>query len=443
MDRCIKNVNYKPKANSKAKPEANLKTKSKAKPKATAGTLITLFILAFILVSITCTSCCIDLSEFSKPKNTKITFTGDSADAAKIDELIDKYNINTEDLTNAPDSQIPDLDYTIIKKELASASGYQVSAEEEDEFFGSLEKIYDKETFALSKEYLKDYKILFPSGYFTLIKVTQKQDYSAGYGWFDLMNKNRSFSMGDFGSGYCGDINIIVHELTHSGSGPFINLFIGDLKDSSFGTEYSYLIGNLLVSIKKDRMFFSKYELLQDIKNPDKFDETYLDPDKTVSIIEGKEVKASDIDFTMILDELNAYTVSEKCAIATESYVNRNNSTNERYGLLKQMSYLELYLKRCYEKYPDDWKYLTEDKGLSFLIMKLWQEAEKFETAVKDDARFNLNSGSVSGFVYNPDNYGIIEMFFGQSGILDYKSKSFNDVDAEFGGLTVYDINDL
>jgi hypothetical protein len=415
----------------------------KAKTKLATGTLITLFTVVFILVSIICTSCCIDLSKLSKSGSSKITFSGDDIGVAEIDELLDKYNIKPEDLTGTSDNQISGIDYTAIKKELADTSGYQVSQEEEDEFFSNLKKIYDEETFALSKDYLNDYKILFPSGYFTLIKVTQKQNYPAGYGWFELMNENESFSIGDFGLGYCGDINIIVHELTHSGSGPFIDLFVEDLKDSSFLTDYSYLVGNLLVFVEKDRVFFSKYEIFQDIKNPDKFDETYLDPDRTISTIDGKEVKGADIDFTMILDELNAYTVSTKCAVATEGYVDRSNSTSARYGLLKQMSYLELYLKRCHEKYPEDWKTITEDKGLSFLIMKLWQEAEKFELIVKDDPRFTLNSESVSEFVYGPDNYGIIETFYKDSGILEYKSKNFKDIDDEFDSLTVYDINDL
>jgi len=417
--------------------------KLKANSKVTASILITIFTIAAISISIICTSCCIDLSEFSKSESVKITFTGENADAATIDKLLDKYNINPEDLTGASDNQIPDIDYTAIKKELADTSGYQVSQKEEDEFFGNLKKIYDEETFVLSKDYLKNFKILYPAGYFTLVKVTQKQNYSAGYGWFELMNENKSFSMGDFGLDYSGDINAIVHELIHSGSGPFIGLFVEDLKDSSFLKDYSYLIGNLLVFIEKDKMFFSKYELFDDIKNPDMFDKTYLDPDITVSIAEGKEVKASDIDFTMILDELNAYTVSAKYAIATESYVSQSNSATARCGLLKQMSYLELYLKRCYEKYPEDWKYITENKGLAFLIMKLWQEAEKFENIVKDDSRFNLNGESVSEFVYNPDNYKIIEMFFEESGMPEYKNENFKDIDAEFDKLTVYEINDI
>jgi len=405
-------------------------------PKAFTGTLMVLFMISVIVMAVISTSCCIDLGQFLKPVSTKTTFnSGDDTGAAEIDELLDKYNIDPEDFTTGTSgNQNAVTDYSVIKKELSEASSYPVSAEEEENFFNNLENIYDEETFTPVKDYLKNFMVLYPSGYFTLIKVTQKQDHAAGYGWFELLNKSGSFNMGDFNSRYGSDINIIVHELTHSGSGPFIYLFVPDLKDSSFLTNYSYMIGNLLVFIEKDKMLFSKYELFQDIENPDNFDKTYLDPDRDIS---------ADIDFTMILDELNAYTVSEKCAIATEEFINRNNSSAERYGILKQMSYIELYLKRCQEKYPGDWEYLTGHKELAFLIMKLWQEAEKFEMAVKDDLRFNLNSEPVSEFVHDPDNYGIIEMFFEQSGILEYKNRSFKDVDSEFGNLTVYDINDL
>jgi len=408
------------------------------------STLLTLFTVSAIVIIIICTSCCVDLNEFLKPKSTKITFdSGDNIDAAEIDELLDKYNIDPEDFTGTSEKQNQGIDYTAVKKELAYASDYQVSAEEEEDFFNILGKIYDEETFILVKDYLKNFKILYPSGYFTLIKVTQKQNYAGGYGWFELLNESKSFTMGDFNTRYCSDINIIVHELTHCGSGGSIYLFVPDLKGRSFGAYYSYMVGNLLIFIEKDKMLFSKYEIFQDIENPDSFDKTYLDPDRIIDTVEGKEVKGSDIDFTMILDELNAYTVSEKCAISTEEFISQGNSSAERYGLLKQMSYLELYLKKCYEKYPGDWKYITGHKELAFLIMKLWQEGQKFETAVKDDLRFNLNSKPVSELVYNPDNYRIIEMFFEQSGILEYKNKNFKDIDEEFDNLKVYDINDL
>jgi hypothetical protein len=402
--------------------------KLNCRPKIFLSTLITLFTVSVIVIVIICTSCCIDLNEFSKSKSTKITFNfGEQLDPA------------FEDFNDSSNNQNQDIDYTAIKKELADASNYHVSAEEEEEFFNNLKKIYDEETFALTKDYLKNFKILYPSGYFTLIKVTQKLNYDFGYAMFESLNKSSE----DFNSTYCGDITMILHELTHTGGAQqFRSFFVEDLKDYSFGKDYYYMIGNLLIFIEKDKMLFSKYELFQDIENPNYFDKLYLDPNITITI-EGEEVKVGDIDFTAILDELNAYTVSEKCAIATEEFIPQGNSTSARYGLLKQMSYLELYLKRCYEKYPEDWKYITEHKGLAFLIMKLWQEAEKFENAVKDDPRFNPYSKPVAEFVYNPDNYKIIEMFFGQSGILEYKNKNFKDIDAEFNNLKVYDINDL
>lgn len=284
--------------------------KINCKSKIFLSTLIALFTVSAIVIVIICTSCCIDLSEFSKSKSTKITFGGDEIDAANIDELLDEYNINPEDFTGTSENQNQIIDYTAIKKELADASDYQISAEEEEEFFNNLGKIYDEETFILVKDYLKNFKILYPSGYFTLIKVTQKQDYSAGYGWFELLNESESFAMEDFNSDiaqildefeqmgmettespltedfnsrYCRDINVILHELTHSGSGPFIYLFVKDLKDYSFGAYYSYMIGNLLIFIEKDKMLFSKYEIFQDIENPGIFDKTYLDPDRIIA----------------------------------------------------------------------------------------------------------------------------------------------------------------
>ena len=418
-----------------------------------------LFISALVIIAIfliaTLSSCCIDFSEFLKPESVEIT--------AKIDELLDKYNINPEDLINSTGDQYQDIGYTAIKKELADASNYQVSAEEEEEFFNNLKKIYDEETFTLAKDYLKNFKILYPSGYFTLIKVTQIHNYD-GYAWFESLNKSSedfnsdiaqildefeqmgmdttvSPLMEDFNSSYCGDITVILHELTHAGGAQqFRSFFVEDLKDYSFGKDYYYMIGNLLIFIEKDKMLFSKYELFQDIENPGYFDKLYLDPNIIITI-EGEEVKVGDIDFTVILDELNAYTVSEKCAIATEEFIPPGNSHSVRYGLLKQMSYLELYLKRCYEKYPEDWKYITEHKGLAFLIMKLWQEAEKFEAAVKDDSRFNLNSKPVSEFVYNPDNYKIIEKFFNDSEIISYENKTFLEASEELDRIKVYDIN--
>ena len=430
--------------------------KLNCRPKTFLSTLITLFTVSAIVIVIICTSCCIDLNEFSKSKSTKITFNfGEQLDPA------------FEDFNDSSNNQNQDIDHTAIKKELADESNYHVSAEEEEEFFNNLKKIYDEETFALAKDYLKNFKILYPSGYFTLIKVTQKYNYDIGYAMFESLNKSESedfnsdiaqildefeqIGMGttvsplteDFNSGYCSDITVILHELTHAGGAQqFRSFFVEDLKDYSFGKDYYYMIGNFLIFIEKDKMLFSKYELFQDIENPNYFDKLYLDPNVTVTV-EGEEVKVGDIDFTVILDELNAYTVSAKIAIATEEFIPPGNSTSARYGLLKQMSYLELYLKKCYEKYPEDWKYITEHKGFAFVIMKLWQEAEKFESAVKDDSRFNPDSKPVAEFVYSPDNYKIIEMFFGQSGILEYKNKNFKDIDEEFDNLKVYDINDL
>ena len=414
--------------------------------------LVSTILTAFLILSLS--SCCFDYSELIKSGSEKITFEGEEEDLAKLGELLKEYNINPEDFTESAENQSRDIDYTEVKKELADESNYPVTMEEEEQFLESLKKIYPEERFIEVGEYLEEFKHLYPSGYFTMIKVTQKQDYTAGYGWFKLLNDSDSFNLGDlegfedfdfsefapdFYEEYTGDLIVIIHELTHCGSGSSIYLFVEDLGDYPWGAYYSYMIGNLLVLVEKDKMYFSKYELLQDIKDPDTYDKIYLDRDEALDITGDKETKVSDIDFTMILDELNAYTVSAKCAISCEEFI--KHSSNIRFGLLKQMSHLELYLKRCYEKYPEDWGSITENKNLAFLVMKLWLEAEKYEDAVKDDTRFNMNSEPVSEFVYSPDSYGIIEKYFTDSGILSWRDKTFQEAAGELDGIKVYDIN--
>ncbi|MBN2073828.1 MAG: hypothetical protein JW770_07790 [Actinobacteria bacterium] len=411
--------------------------------------LILLLTIVATLIILSLSSCCIDYSKFLEPKSEEITISGSEEDSAKIGELLEEYNFGDKDFSGSDDSldeeNFQDIDYAEIKEELADTTGYGVSPEEEVEFFANLEGIYPEEKFIQVKEYLKDFKILYPAGYFTLINITQGQDYHTGYGWFEVVNDNNLYNQevmealkdfdisllaDDFYGQYSVDLITITHELTHCGSGSFIYLFVKDLENYQWGTYYSYLIGSQIVFIEKDKMFFSKYELMEDIEAPDYFDKTYLD---------AGETGASDIDFTMILDELNAYTVSAKCAVACEEYI--KHSINVGFGLLKQMSHLELYLNRCYEKYPEDWVSISGNKGVAFLIMKLWLEAEKYADAVKDDERFNEGNQHVAEFIYHPDNYGTIEKYFSDSGILPYKDKTFQEVSGELDTIKIYDIN--
>ncbi len=406
------------------------------------------------LIILSLSSCCIDYSKFLEPKSEEINLSGSEEDAAKIGELLEEYNFDDGDFSGSDDSRdedsFRDIDYTEIKMELADTSGLGVTPEEEEEFFANLGGIYPEEKFMQVKEYFEDFKILYPAGYFTLIKVTRKQDYSAGYGWFEVVHGNNLYNQevmealkdfeislvaDDFYEQYTIDMTTITHELTHCGSGSFIYLFVKDLEDYKWGTYYSYLIDGHIVFIEKDKMFFSKYELIQDIKNPDDFDRIYLDAGE----LDVGEAGVSDIDFTMILDELNAYSVSAKCAVACEECV--KHSINIGFGLLKQMSHLELYLNRCYEKYPEDWVSISGNKGVAFLIMKLWLEAEKYADAVKDDERFNEGNQSVTEFVYHPDNYGIIEKYFSDSEIMALKDMTFLEASKKLDKIRVYDID--
>jgi hypothetical protein len=415
-------------------------------------------IILTALIVLMSSACCIGVNELLKAASEKM-----EEDAAKeFGEIFEKYNIEPGDSTSLDTINYQDIDYTDIKKELADAANYPIVPQDEQDFFNNLEEIYNAETCLLVNDFFKSFKILYPSGYYTLVKATQKEPMA--YIWFepseallkeeDMLNdlikdlEDEGFSRSnntttpDFNDKYLTEVNVALHEMTHTLSGAGIkHYFIKDL-DLQFYQDYSYLIGNLIVLFERDKVFFSKFEIFEDIKNPDYFDEKYHDPNMTFTF-KGEEHKPGDIDITVMLDELNAYTVSAKCAIATEEFIPPTNRCSARLGLLKQMSYLELYLKRCYEKHPEDWKYLTGHKGMAFLIMKLWFEAEKFENILKDDSRFNLDSEPVADFVYDPANYEIIEKLLSKSGILEYKDKEFRDIEGEFDNLTIYDINSL
>lgn len=397
------------------------------------GTLI-LFMPVIIIISIFLYSCCIDYSKFLEPVSKEIIFTEGGENADEIDELLDKYNLDAEDFADSGDSSHKEVDYTEIKRELANASNYPIIPEEEENFFRNLKGIYSEERFILVKDYLEKFRHLYPSGYFIMIKVTGK----SGYSLFELMEERRknmpdsiSKIMGyDFNLNYSGNVSTIIHELTHMGPMAYLDI----LAENGLSIEYgngSYLTGNLIVLIEKDKVLFSKSEIFKDIKNPDNFDILYLDPGEP----------AHKVDFINILDEINAYTVSAKCDIATEEFIKDSCTQSTRRGLLKQMSHLELYLKRCYQKHPEDWKYITENKGLAFLIMKLWYEAEKYEDALKDDTRFNNESQPVSEFVYNMDNYWIIKKYFDDSRILSYKDKTFPEAAGELEEIKIFDLS--
>jgi len=216
-------------------------------------------------------------------------------------------------------------------------------------------------------------------------------------------------------------LNMLVHEYTHLGC---LYKKIFDISEEG----YFYLMGNFGIFIKKDKELFEKTELYQDMSNPDDTDLTYLSPGL------GK----SGIDFMVILDEINAYTRSTETMIALEEMVPENSRGNTRYSLLKQMSYLELYLKKAYKEHPADWEYIISNKGLSFLIMKLWQEASRFEQIIKDDYRFSLNGDPVAEFVYNNENFSIMEKLSDDSEVIQYKEKDFDEVN--FDELIIYEI---
>jgi hypothetical protein len=100
--------------------------------------------------------------------------------------------------------------------------------------------------------------------------------------------------------------------------------------------------------------------------------------------------------------------------------------------LLKQKWHLELYLKRAYEKHPQDWEYIVNNDGLSFFIMKLWQDASRIELIDQEDkAPFGPSFEPMADVVYGQDNYWIVEKLFNESGVMGYEGMSYDSVNFE------------
>lgn len=297
-------------------------------------------------------------------------------------------------------------EYDAVKSELSSVSDYKITEEEEKNFWSLLEEIYTGEELDRAVSAMSDLKSLYPKGYYIVVKVAPKfVNSGAGGEEFRVL-------AGDFSVDY---LSILVHELTHLGILVFGADAIGDVYD------YVYLIGRYGVLIDRDRDFFPKTEVFEDISKPDDFDKLYLEP---VEKNEGA-------DLMNILDEINAYTKSQECEIALEE-LGGTWDYGSRHNLLKQKWHLELYLKRAYEKHPQDWEYIIKYQGLSFFILKLWQDASRVEMLDSESGKSTgTNYEQMADMVYGTDNYSVMEKLFQDSGVVEYEEMSYNDVNFE------------
>lgn len=337
-----------------------------------------------------------------------------------FEELLNEAYNTTEDIKENNTGR----EYSDIKEELSDTTAYYISPEEEEKFYENFKKNYDGKEPEKVIDSIKNLKKLYPKGFFIVIKTAPLDNFSFLNIIFSVMSadiESDNLLESDIFNDEPSLLNMLVHEYTHLG---FLYRNIFNINEEG----YFYTIGNFGVFIKKDKELFEKTELYKDISNPDDTDLLYLSPGL------GK----NGIDFVVILDEINAYTKSTETVIALEEMVPESSYSDTRHGLLKQMSYLELYLKKAYEEHPRDWEYIISNKGLSFLIMKLWQEASRFEQAIKDDHRFSFNGDSVAEFVYNNENFSIIEKLFNNSGVIKYEEKDFDEV--SFDELIVYEI---
>ena len=374
---------------------------------------ILFIIIILILVSFSSSSCCGLLKDYYNSIEN-------NQENDVFEELLNEALNTTEDIKENNTGR----EYSDIKEELSDTTGYYISPEEEENFYENIKKNYNGKNPEKVIDSIKNLKNFYQKGFFIVIKTAPLDNFSFLNIIFSGMStdtESDSLLESDIFNDNPTMLNMLVHEYTHLGC-LYRNIF--NINEEG----YFYTIGSFGVFIKKDKELFEKTELYKDMSNPDDTDLTYLSPGL------GK----SGIDFMVILDEINAYTKSTETMIALEVMVPESSCSDTRYGLLKQMSYLELYLKKAYEEHPRDWEYIISNKGLSFLIMKLWQEASRFEQAIKDDHRLSFNGDPVAEFVYNNDNFSIIEKLFNDSGVIKYKEKDFDEV--SFDELIIYEI---
>jgi hypothetical protein len=341
------------------------------------------------------------------------------------EEFIEEPQVSSsKENSSTPDTEEAGiLDNGDTETQTIDTVNYIILSEEEENFYNDLQSLFPDESMDEFIAYMNDIEENYPKGYFIIIKSALNTDYY----WFeeliDISGGKIKSTDPEFHNDSFPLVEIMVtmvHEYTHEASGDTTYQGIFDIQEDG----YVYLIDNFGVFIDTDRMLFDKVEVYEDIANPDDFDDTYMSP------VEGN----IDIDLMIIMDEINAYNRDVEYKLALEEFVSDDYSDSTRFGLLKQMMYLELYLKRAYEKHPEDWEYIINKKGLSFFIMKLWMEAEKLENTVKDDYRFNMDSEEVAEFIYSDENYWIMDRLFTDSGIkefihLDFIDESFTDME--------------
>lgn len=107
-------------------------------------------------------------------------------------------------------------------------------------------------------------------------------------------------------------------------------------------------------------------------------------------------------DIELLLEELNAYTVTLYVARALLDQKPPNVTSSMRDGMLTLMLYTEAYLKVAAEQYPADYQAITGNAQLVDVIRAMWSRAVCLDELTENFPQLGIRDTEIRAHVYDP-----------------------------------------
>ncbi|MCB9557080.1 MAG: hypothetical protein H6707_13315 [Deltaproteobacteria bacterium] len=108
-------------------------------------------------------------------------------------------------------------------------------------------------------------------------------------------------------------------------------------------------------------------------------------------------------DFTILLDEYNAYVHSLATRYCTRDLMPANRATSAKDGILTFMYYVGAYLKLAREQYPDDYNEIIADAKHVEMILAIWDRAEFYLKLTENMPKLQIREQLIRGWTYAPE----------------------------------------
>lgn len=335
---------------------------------------------------------------------------------------------------------IPLLSYlqrSLCRKRLQTAKpffkkmppNYGLSEEEIVDFYKILAKTFPKENQAKFQKFFKVIQEASQEGFFIIVKHTQRQPDTlkdALENWY-VQSDNESAA-------------VIIHEFTHSGRFPCFfenescpkprlkpSKTLGERKIESYSLAYDDPEYRYKTAVwVEDKAIGYGYELVK-LFPANRINlplVTYSSFDKRLDQIYFQD---RSLRLNVLLDEINAYTKISKIMreLNCSGIKKKVDSYYFPHILSRHLYHLAIYLEYAKDNEPETWEYISENKVLTYILMKLGQRGEKEASLAindKKNRRINMES-SPEGIKHNLDLFkkkkNIFSELYNSSGIFD------------------------